>query len=388
MEKFIAAADRFKTWCREDALPLWATKAVDPSGGFYEQLTMAGEPDVGVIRRVRVQSRMVYCYALAHHLGWFGDARKTCDHGYAFLMDAGLKGGDAIPGDGFKGCAHLVDENGTLVDGLRDTYAQAFLILCTAWRFRAFADSQAKSTMEQTLGFLDTHVKADNGGWYEGVPASMPRRQNPHMHMFESLLACYDATQDEYYLTRADEMFDLFKRAFFDEKTGVLLEYFNDDWSPAEESGDLTEPGHMMEWSWILRWYQTATGKDVSDYANGLYDRALELGRDEKSGFLIDECRSDGTPTKSTRRSWPQTELIKASVAGICAGRTECADMAAWAIDAMMDSYLNVDVPGGWCDQYNADGEVVSKVMPSSTFYHLICAAAEASAVADEVRRA
>lgn len=375
------AASRFEAWCRTDALPLWATAAKDPAGGFYEQLKLDGTPDIGVTRRVRVQARTTYVYALAGHLGWYDGAQEASDHGAAFLMGPGCAGADAIPGEGFRGCAHLVSDTGDLVDGLRDTYAQAFVMLSMAWRWRAFGDEEARRIMRATLDFLDTRLKADNGGWYEGIPASLPRRQNPHMHLFESLLACYDATGDGYYLDRAGDMFTLFEQIFFDEPSGCLLEFFNEDWTPADDIGDLTEPGHMLEWSWILRWYQKASGRNVSDYATALYRNALEMGRDQKSGFIIDEMKKDGTPTRTTRRSWPQTELIKSAAAGYEAGDESCAEMAAWAINEMFATYLNVPVRGGWNDQYDENGKVITTIMPTSTFYHLICAAAEANAV-------
>ncbi|MGV6802545.1 MAG: AGE family epimerase/isomerase [bacterium] len=382
MNDLSIAAARFENWCRNDALPLWARAAKDVHGGYYEQLKLDGKPDIGVTRRVRVQARLIYVYALAAELGWYKDGKNIADHGTKFLMGPGLAGGDDIDGTGFKGCAHLVSDQGELVDGMRDTYAQAFLILAMAWRHRAFGDRQAAQIMRQTVEFLDTHLKADNGGWYEGLPASLPRRQNPHMHLFEAFLACYESTNDDYYLNLADEMFHLFETVFFDEASGCLIEFFNQDWTPADGIGDLTEPGHMLEWSWILRWYQSIGGRNVEDYARTLYDVALEKGRDPNSGFIIDEMRLDGTPTKTTRRSWPQTELIKAGCAGLRDGISKCGDDAAWAINELFNSYLDVPICGGWNDQYDENGQVLTNIMPTSTFYHLICAAAEARAVA------
>ena len=155
----------------------------------------------------------------------------------------------------FNGCAHLLNPDGSLHDGLRDTYAQAFIILAGAWRYKAFNDHNALRVAEQTLTFLDSYVKADNGGWLEGLPAASPRRQNPHMHMFEALLALYDATQNQEYIGRATEIYSLFKSKFIDSHTDFLLEYFDNDWNPVNGGGPI-EPGHMMEWCWLLREYE------------------------------------------------------------------------------------------------------------------------------------
>jgi mannose/cellobiose epimerase-like protein (N-acyl-D-glucosamine 2-epimerase family) len=41
------------------------------------------------------------------------------------------------------------------------------------------------------------------------------RRQSPHMHLFESFIALYQATSDGKYLARCAELFDLFSAHFF-----------------------------------------------------------------------------------------------------------------------------------------------------------------------------
>ena len=43
----------------------------------------------------------------------------------------------------------------------------------------------------------------------------------------------------------------------------------------------------------------------------------------------------------------------------------------------MFDAYLTADIPGGWHDQRDADGAVITDRMPSSTFYHYLCACSE-----------
>ena len=133
-------------------------------------------------------------------------------------------------------------------DDMRDTYAQAFVLLSGAWRYKAFNDEAALKIAEDTLAFLNTHLKAENGGWYEGLPkpASSQRRQNPHMHLFEAFLALNELTGQAKYLEMAGAMFELFENHFFDADKKALLEFFNPDWSPENDDGGPTEPGHMI----------------------------------------------------------------------------------------------------------------------------------------------
>ena len=346
---------------------------------------MDGSPDFDHIRRVRVQARTAYVYAHAHALGWYEGSKIAADHAWNFLIGPGFAGGDFTSSTS-RGCAHLVTGDGQIHDDMRDCYAQAFVLLAGAWRYRAFKDEDALKVARQTLDFLNTQMKAENGGWIEALPKSDgPRRQNPHMHLFESFNALYDATGDKVFLSHADDMFDLFKAHFWDRKNQALLEFFTADWQPHGDGGPI-EPGHMMEWCWILREYQRLSGKDVSHFADPLFQRAIEYGWNESLGLLCDATNLDGSPHTQSLRSWPQTELIKASIAQARYGDTSKLRVAAEAITALFDRYLDVPVKGGWADKLNPQGDIISTTMPTSTFYHLFCAAAEADKLSEHIQ--
>ncbi|PHR94245.1 MAG: mannose-6-phosphate isomerase [Robiginitomaculum sp.] len=378
MENLPPEFEKFVNWCKTEALPYWAKAALAPTGGVYECLRMDGTPVTDSLKRVRVQARFSYVYAHASALGWFDNAKTVSDYVWQHVMGPGSQGGEDIPGTGYKGCAHLLAADDSLHDGLRDTYAQAFIILAGSWRYIAFKDNAALNIAKETLAFLDSNVQAGNGGWQEGLPASLPRRQNPHMHLFEALIALYDATQNPQYLNRAGEIYTLFQNTFFDAGTGTIIEFFNQDWTRADNNGGPVEPGHMMEWCWLLRAYEDRSDVEINAQANALYTSALTLGLNTKLGLLYD-CVPPPT-TGGTLRTWPQTELLKASLAQAKSGDTACMATAANTIQNMFSTYLNVPVKGGWLDQLDAEGAMISITMPTSTFYHFFCAAAEVDA--------
>ena len=385
--QFLTASDKFTAWCKL-ALEYWAETAKDPRGGYAEHLNMDGQPDFSHVRRVRVQSRQAYVYAHAAYLGWFKGAKAASVQAWKFATGPGSAGGDFISGPE-RGCAHLVEGDGALHDDMRDTYAQAFILLAGAWRYAAFQDAASLDIAEETLRFLNKNVTAPNGGWFESLPkpANPQRRQNPHMHLFEAFIALYKSTEDEKYLSLAHDMFALFTDHFFETKTGVLLEYFHADWSP-DGDGAPVEPGHMMEWVWLLHCYSKVSGRDVRQYMTILYESAIKYGLNEKLSLICDSVNIDGSPHNPTLRTWPQTELLKASIARAEAeGSDEMYAAAANTIDALFKYYLSVPVEGGWADKLSAEGEIISTVMPTSTFYHLFCAAAEAAKLARHTRR-
>src|SRR5690606_32211788 len=97
-----------------------------------------------------------------------------------------------------------------------------------------------------------------HGGFFDGgdeswTPRSEPRSQNPHMHLFEALLAWAEADPGGPWLDRADSIRALFDRFFFDAEAGILAEHFDRDWRRASgPAGEVVEPGHHFEWVYLL----------------------------------------------------------------------------------------------------------------------------------------
>jgi hypothetical protein len=46
-------------------------------------------------------------------------------------------------------------------------------------------------------------------------------------------------------------------------------------------------------------------------------------------------------------------------------------------LDVIFNRYLTAPTPGGWYDQIDPNGRVISKDMPTSSFYHVFCALVE-----------
>ena len=381
LSEFSFQANRLINWCKHDALPLWGKYGVDKSGGFYETLNYDGSPDLSVKRRVRVQARQCYVYSLAITKEWFAPSKCIADHGWAFLSQQGLKGGDHISPDVFNGCAHLLNSDGSLHDGTRDTYAQAFLLLSSAWRYRASSDAHALETLYATTSFLNENFRSKFGGWAEDCQQSLPRRQNPHMHLFEAFMAAFEATNDKLFLELADEIFELFKSNFYNLRHQCLLEYFNEDWSPTDPTVARIEPGHMMEWCWLLEWYGRLRDRHVSQYVDALFKSAIENGLNPDTGFLINEYRLDGSISDGSSRLWPQTEFIKACIARYRLGHSDALPQAARVIERLFQTYLTTPLLGGWHDSLDDKGNVNSSQMPASTFYHLACVVNEVEKV-------
>jgi mannose-6-phosphate isomerase len=357
----------------EHALPLWSTEGWDATtGGFIERLHPDGRADRLAPRRVRVQARQIYCYAKAAQMGWYPQGRDIALKGLEYLLAT------AKAPDGRPGFVNTLMPDGTVKDPLRDSYDHAFVLLALSTVYALDRDAQVRAEIDALLSFMDAHLRSPHGGVLEGLPSSMPRRQNPHMHLFEAMIAAFDATHDTVFQQRAGDFFALFLANLYDKQKRVLGEYFEEDWSKIEPVS--VEPGHQAEWVWLLKGFERITGCPTGRHRGELLESALRY-RDETTGCLIDEGDDVGNIRRHTRRLWPQTEIAKAWIAQAEAGEAGAADEARAALARLERHYLSHPVAGGWYDQFDRDGNSLVATIPASSFYHVLCAVAEAEQV-------
>jgi mannose-6-phosphate isomerase len=366
-------------WARGAAFPLWADAGFDRKHGrFEERLTFQAErlPDVPL--RLMSQARQIHAYSLAVRRAWYPDAALLVEQAYDSMVR------DYHRRDGRRGWIFSIRRDRTIVDARRDLYTHAFVLLAIASYVEATGDREALVLADDTLEFIERHMIASQGGGFveqlprlEGV-----RRQNPHMHLFEALLALWQCSGDRGYLNRAGDLFELFVARFFRSDAGALGEYFTDALAPADGiAGQLVEPGHHYEWIWLLRRFEWANGRSIQRYVDALYGHADRHGFD-REGLIVDEILADGLHHKRSRRVWPIAEAIRANLVEARRGRSGSAAKAATLAALLHDRFLTPDPAGawpaggwpagGWVDKLDADGGCLSKFMPASTLYHLV----------------
>ncbi|KIZ45456.1 MULTISPECIES: AGE family epimerase/isomerase [Rhodopseudomonas] len=358
-----------KTLVIDHSLPLWAGEGWDAvRGGFVERLDKDGKADRDSPRRVRVQARQIYCFAKAARLGWYPEGRTIALKGLDYLL------AKAKSPDGRPAFVHLLAPDGAVLDPLRDCYDHAFVLLALSSVYALDQDAQVRAEMDALLDFLDRDLRSPHGGFVEGVPASMPRRQNPQMHLFEAMIAAFDATKDSTFQERAGELFGLFVANLYDQRQQVLGEYFEDDWSMIRPV--CVEPGHQAEWVWLLQGFERISGCPTGRFRSALLQSALRYR--DGTGCLVDAGDAEGRITNFTRRCWPQTEIAKAWLAQAAAGEQGAHQQAIDALARLHRHYLLHPVAGGWHDQFDGDGRSLVDFIPASTFYHVLCAVSEA----------
>ena len=369
-------AQRFADWLQHQALPLWVKHGQLNDGGSVERLTVQATPNLQDNRRVRVHARQIYAYSAAVEMGWLDRAtgEKLVEGLHDYVNTHGRNPDTPV------GYAHVLTGDNQLVDGKLDLYDCAFHIFAATYRYKVFAKQDALQQADGILNYLDSQLKGPGLGWLEGNYIADVRRQNPHMHLFETFLALYEATNQARYLDYARQMFALFEQVFFDKQHGVLLEFFDHHWAPAPDGkGQLIEPGHMFEWVWLLRRYQRHTGTETGHYCEQLVEHGLHYGLDAQSGLIFDEVSLSGEITKPTKRNWPVIEMIKAYLAQAEFGVAGAEQQAADAIALLFRYFIEPANQGLFFDQLDSHNRVANDSAPASILYHLMLAAVEAT---------
>lgn len=362
-----AWVDVVHEWLFARAIPHYVRHGVDPNGLAYEEFNFDGTPKPSTQRRVMVQFRQTYVLA---HAALLGECSPSIPLGLFSRMLS-----SAWHRDG--GWVHCLDAEGHVVDTTREAYDQAFAMLACAWIYELTGSAEVLEWAKRSVEFLQTKMAGPEGGYIEAVPARCPRRQNPHMHLFEAFLALFEASRDEFFLEQAEAVRRLLER-YFIATNGALREYFGPELE--ELTGDVgraVEPGHHFEWVWLLHEHARLRGSEVAGVESRLFEFAMRHGVDCE-GLAIEQIDVSGQPRDSSRKLWALSEQLKAATV-----RSERPNLGGPGLN--LESVLHGIFrcfPSGesapvWYERVDAKGDARTSRMPASTLYHLTLAFTE-----------
>jgi mannose/cellobiose epimerase-like protein (N-acyl-D-glucosamine 2-epimerase family) len=366
-------------WLKDHAWPLWLEHGVDwKRRAFLEYIDLATLDCRAAFRRLRVAARQTYVFAKAATHG-VPRAAEAVALGLEFLC------GPARLADG--GYAWWFDLDNRPIDRTRDLYDHAFVLLA----FAAAADlGEAAQMRSEALGlgrYIADSFRHPQGGYEDSIPPALPRRQNPHMHLFEALLAAHEAfgagVGDAAFFDAAEGLAALFLGRLFQAREGALPEIFDESLAPHREAGRFRiEPGHHYEWVWLLDRYATAAaaiGRPVPPELAAACDALLRFADRHAAspafGLVMNGIWSDGAVEGGGFRLWPQTERLKVEA------RRRDAERFAAALGAVERHLVGVR-PGLWIERFDAAGQAVPGPAPATSLYHLTAALTDHAVVA------
>jgi len=275
-----------------------------------------------------------------------------------------------------RGWARRVTRFGQLIDDTPDLYDLSFALLALAWLYRSTLEKHYLVIAHQTLDFIESTLAHPYGGFFSFAGDSNYRQQNPHMHLAEAMIAWMDLAPDMRFLNLANTIVGLLETRFYDRSTGALGEFFTADWNPAPgPEGQIVEPGHQLEWAWILCHHRRLGGAAMQDTAARLIYFARKYGHDPSTGLTVDQVTREGRILSSSHRLWPQTETLKGALA-----ETEFINPVKLShidqvVTALFERFLKPSpISGTWIDHFNADGTIRTDRIPASSLYHICLA--------------
>jgi mannose/cellobiose epimerase-like protein (N-acyl-D-glucosamine 2-epimerase family) len=325
--KWITLASH-RAWLLREAEALFSffeRGIINPLGGFYD-LDDKGRPTAPgygsadkPARYLFATSRIIHAYSIAYLMGRPG-ADIIIDHGMNFLWNShrDFEYGGYYWSVGYDGPS----------DATKQAYGHAFVLLAAS-----SAKAAGHPDADRLIADVSTIIR--ERFWEEEFGAaaeeftrdwlsySSYRGQNSNMHLTESLMAAFEATNDSTYIRMAERIADLIigrNAAITDWR---VPEHFTSKWSinRAFRGNPMlrpygTTPGHSLEWSRLLLQLWELGGRKLDSLAQcskALFNQATLDGWDKVKGGFYYTIDWDGSPLIRDRYWWPLCEGVAAS---------------------------------------------------------------------------
>jgi mannose/cellobiose epimerase-like protein (N-acyl-D-glucosamine 2-epimerase family) len=388
-----------KVWLSVEADRQWAFFSGSLRGNpGFQTLNPAGQPLPDETQELHTTTRLVHSYALGHLRGFAG-ADRIVDHGMDYIKNHhhdSIHGGYlwALSGD-------------EIIDDRKLAYGHVFVLLAASSAKMA-GHPDADEMIENIANVLDVHYWEDGAGLFadewnrDWSPFSTYRGMNANMHGVEALLTAYEATGQQFFLTRAGRILDFFTARVAPRECWRLPEHYTENWEiDREYSGNPmfrpagTTPGHSFELGRLLLQHWDLSGRpegNAPKRARHLIQQALDDAWQADGGFAY-TLDFDGTVAIPSRFWWPVTEAISAVAALIKLERLPSDEVwyrRLWAFSA--GHFIDHDL-GGWFPEIDKAGKVTATIFKGKPdIYHsiqacLIPMATGLSRHANELRR-
>ena len=357
-----------------DLLDHWRDASVMPNGFIQENLDRQWKP-WGTQREASLngQGRQLYTMVEGYEYS----------HGKKYL-DAMTRGADFLlkmHDDKFGGYFNRTNPDLTVIDDTKTGF-QTFVIFPLAHAYQVTKDPRyEKAAMDQWHvmrdkmrdgQFFTGTMKRDFSGPAAsplggresragvapappgGVPAGPaggrggfnPGRHSLNVHMFEALLALYDATKSkEVWDEITAEMAEMEK--LYDYKLGYLPECFDADWKST--GGTNFNVGHLFEWASLFS-RAVELGADPKFVALGgrSIDLALKISYNRPDGGVWMNASVNGEIARKYMIWWTECETLKATARyAILHGRSDLWPYFDQTLAFVKKNFLDTEY-GGW----------------------------------------
>lgn len=302
---------------RNNILPFWMEKTVDPAGGFYGMVLNDGKNMENAPKGAVLNARIIWTFSRAYRQDGLEAYKQIADRAADYYICHFI---DPVHG----GVFWQLDSEGHPKDFTKQTYACAFGIYGLAEHFRATGD---RTSLEAALKLYNTleervHDKAKSGyiesferdyskSQHKGVDgqANASKTMNTHIHLLEAFTTLYQVWPDNGLKDNLRELLDILQTKLYSSTRSHLILYCDDQWNPI---GETDSYGHDIETSWLMCEAAAVIGdpvlkKRIDKQAVKMARIALKEGINA-DGAMLYEKTAQGMSRKMSW--WPQCETI------------------------------------------------------------------------------
>ncbi|MCR5131954.1 MAG: AGE family epimerase/isomerase [Prevotella sp.] len=349
---------------KENILPFWMEKTVNPDGGFYGEVLNNGKPVENAPQGSVLNARILWTFSRAYRHEGLESYRQMADRAADYFVQHFID-------KKYGGVFWSLDSEGNLKDASKQTYASAFGIYGLAEHFRATGNRQSLDaalklyeTIEQKvhdkakLGYIETFQRDYSRTSLKGVDgqANATKTMNSHIHLLEAYTTLYQVWPDEGLKENLKELLGILQSKLYSPSRNHLILFCDDDWNPI---GEVDSYGHDIETSWLISEAAATIGdpalkKEIDKQAVKMVRTALKEGLNQEGAM-----RYEKTPRGMSKKMswWPQCETIIGAVnAWQLTGDKSFLDAALknWTyVKAYFIDYEN----GGWFKELSEDGK-------------------------------
>ena len=319
-KKLLALCDELKTEMVDHILPFWMNRVVDQEqGGFYGQVlndeTIITDSPKGAVLNARILWTFSAAYNLTGDAAYLAFAGRAFEYFSKYFVDP-LYGG----------IYWSVSADGSMLDGHKQIYAQAFGIYALAEYYFASGDQDSILLASDLYGYIEKHASDhEKNGYIEALSrewkpmedlrlsdkdANEPKSMNTHLHILEAYTRLYEVWKDEELGNRLANLVEIHREKILSAQSGHFNLFFDMDWNP--KSGHYSF-GHDIEGAWLLtEAARQSAVKEIIDQVETLAVRMAAVTLTEgvaPDGSLYNEG-FNGKVTDTDRHWWPQAEAV------------------------------------------------------------------------------
>jgi len=309
-----------KSEMTENILPFWMKQAYDvKTGSFFGQIlhdeTVVNVSPKGAVLNARILWTFSAAYNETGETVYLEFAEKAYRYFSTHFID--YQNG---------GVYWSLNADGSISNGRKQIYAQAFAIYAFAEYYLASGEQDAILLASELYGFIEKYAfDPERNGYIEALSreweamedlrlsekdANEPKSMNTHLHILEAYTKLFEVWKDDDLGNSLHNLIQIHTDKILSAQNGHFNLFFDMDWNPKSKHYSF---GHDIEGAWLLTEAARALGiKAVTEKIEQLAVKMAGITLREgiaNDGSLYNEGES-ARITDFDRHWWPQAEAI------------------------------------------------------------------------------